>query len=77
MDSVLTSKEKLEIINKGTIPSNLSRLSCKLKIELKNHQISMINAMKALEKNRLKLDDDSELETWVGVCRTMSVPESL
>jgi SNF2 family DNA or RNA helicase len=28
----------------------------------------MINAMKTLEKNRLKLDDDSELETWVGVC---------
>lgn len=68
MDALLNSKEKLDIVKNGTISMNLSRVSCKLKIELKTHQITMINAMKELENNTVTLDDNSELETCVGVC---------
>lgn len=68
MDALSNSKEKLAIVKNGTIPMNMSRISCNLKIDLKNHQITMINSMKALENNTITLEDNSELETCVGVC---------
>lgn len=66
--SLRTSQDKLHITKHGTIKPNLSRVHCNLKIELKNHQISMINAMKAIESNNVTIENDTMLETCVAVC---------
>lgn len=66
--SLKTSHDKLRITTHGTIKPNLSRVHCNLKIELKNHQISMINAMKAIESNDTTIDNNAQLETCVAIC---------
>jgi SNF2 family DNA or RNA helicase len=60
--------EKLQIIKEGTIRTNESQLHCALKIELKQHQISMIHAMKKMEASSIPLGDDMHVDTNVGVC---------
>jgi len=65
-DTVL---DKLKIIKDGTIMSNEKHLNCKLKIELKQHQVSMINAMKKMETSSISIgEEDMHMDTNVGIC---------
>lgn len=63
-----TVLDKLKIIKNGTIMSNEKQLSCKLKIDLKQHQVSMINAMKKMESSSISIENNTHLDTNVGVC---------
>lgn len=64
-----TVLDKLKIIKDGTIMSNEKQLHCELKIELKQHQVSMINAMKKMETSSISIgEDDMHINTNVGIC---------
>ena len=64
-DTVL---DKLKLIKDGTIMSNEKHVNCQLKIELKQHQVSMINAMKKMETSSISMENDVHIDTNVGIC---------
>lgn len=60
---------KLNFIKNGTIHVNTTPLKSKMSKPLKNHQISMIQAMKQLEINSdIQLASGDHMETHVGIC---------
>lgn len=60
---------KLSIVKDGTIASNEKYLHCQLKIDLKQHQLSMIHAMKKMEASSISIgENDMHIDTNVGVC---------
>lgn len=63
-----TSEKKLHMITHGTLMSNEAQLQGRLKMELKQHQVSMINAMKTLEQKAVVMHANTELHTHVGIC---------
>jgi SNF2 family DNA or RNA helicase len=64
-----TVLDKLNIIKDGTIVSNEKYLNCNLKIDLKQHQVSMIHAMKKMEVSSIPInEDDMYIDTNVGIC---------
>jgi len=63
-----SAPERIAFIKNGTIIENNTSISSNLKINLKSHQMNMVNAMMNLENNRKIECDELHLDTNIGIC---------